>query len=213
MSEDKMKTKDLCEQKELLMNWLKVMTVQGPETVDINELEKLVNSIHYLAETIQCCAETEYYETVIKAMEEKEDERWGYNMNHYKNGKFAPSPNMPRSGYRPYMDQEPYIHEYLNDPKFHENMRMGYNRDYGNMDMEPMDRDKKYGQAYSEYKTSKRYYTQTKSELDKSDMELHAQTHLSNSIATMREIWKDADPEHRKHMKAELTAFINELTV
>lgn len=47
---------------------------------------------------------------------------------------------------------------------------------------------------------------------DKEDMTKHAREHIANSVATMREIWGNAEPELRKQMKADLQALIGEMT-
>lgn len=43
-------------------------------------------------------------------------------------------------------------------------------------------------------------------------MTKHAREHIANSVATMREIWGNAEPELRKQMKADLQALIGEMT-
>lgn len=44
-------------------------------------------------------------------------------------------------------------------------------------------------------------------------MKQHANDHLMETMATLHEIWDDADPELKKRMKGDLTKFTTELTV
>ena len=44
-------------------------------------------------------------------------------------------------------------------------------------------------------------------------MRMTADQHIADMIASVRDIWYDADPEHKKQMKADLTAFVNQLAV
>ena len=71
--------------------------------------------------------------------------------------------------------------------------------------------DPEYGRAYNQYRESRRHYTETKDYDHKKEMDHHAEEHLKHSIHTLREIWKDVDPEMRKKMKTDLQGLVGEL--
>ena len=73
--------------------------------------------------------------------------------------------------------------------------------------------DPRYGRAYNEYKMKRRHYHETNSPADKKDMDTHAEEHVRDTIATARDIWKDADPALRKQMKEDFTKLVSEMAV
>lgn len=129
-----------------------------------------------------------------------------------------------RMGYIPEMampNQYPYIHAYLNDPEDFENEthdRYGYqpsgagNRSQSGsrMGWDPDD-DPKQSREYNEYKRAKRHYSETKSPEDKQKMDEHAMKHVNQTMDSFREMWRDADPNMRKRMKADLTTLVGEM--
>lgn len=44
-------------------------------------------------------------------------------------------------------------------------------------------------------------------------MNAHALEHVSDTIATMRDIWKSADPDLKKRMKSDFTNLLSEMTI
>lgn len=62
-------------------------------------------------------------------------------------------------------------------------------------------------------RSPRRYYTQTNSPQYREDMDAHAAEHIGDTLATIREIWKNADPELRKRMKSDFTTLVNEMNV
>lgn len=90
---------------------------KGIESADISIVKETADAIMDLTQA-------KYYCKVTKAMEDSEREYlMGYNPNGY-NGRSR------RMGYEPYMDEEPYIKDYISNPsKFRSDM-MGYDR-YG----------------------------------------------------------------------------------
>lgn len=203
---EKMKDLDtICTMKERLVEALHTHISQGINNMDAKEAGEVADMIKDLAEAERNCYEACYYKTVIKAMEEGDDEeaeRFGYNSNRsMRTGRYISG----RGGYRPYMDQMPYIDAYLNDPGFKENMRMGYP-----MSMPTQER---YGKAYNEYRNSRRHYTATNSEHDRDEMNAHATEHVGDTISTIRDIWKSADPELKRRMKADFTNLVGEMTI
>lgn len=89
------------------------------------------------------------------------------------------------------------------------NSNMGYN----GMMMDPRreNEDPRYGKAYNEYKYRRRHYTETKSPEDKKEMDTHAEEHIRDTIATVRDIWGDADPILKKRMKEDFTKLLSEM--
>lgn len=98
--------------------------------------------------------------------------------------------------YKPYADQTRYMDEYPDDRD------RRYERS-----------DPRYGRAYNEYKESRRYYTETNSPTYRQEMDAHAAEHVGDTLATIREIWKSADPDMKKRIKADFTTLVNEMTV
>lgn len=95
--------------------------------------------------------------------------------------------------------------EYRNDiPEDSWRYRMGYTE----TEMMP----DRYGRAYHEWERAKRHYHESKKETDHDEMDRHARECLSDTVESMRDILKFADPELKKRMKADLTALIGEMT-
>lgn len=162
--------------KEQLMSCLKAELAKGLEHVDTKEAGEVVDMIKDISECELNCWETEYYRSVVEAM--GGNSRAGY------------IPKKP--WHKPYVDQGPYVDEYMRD----------HNRS-----------DPRYGRAYNEYRESRRYYTETNSPSYRQEMDAHAAEHVGDTLATIREIWKSADPEMKKRIKADFTTLVNEMTV
>lgn len=205
--------KDLCmeeiiDMKKTLTSALKSHISNGLESVDTSEAGQVADIIKDLSETERNCYEACYYKTVIEAMEEGEEPRYGYNNRRYSNGHYAPKGSGSVSmGYRPYIDEEPYINAYMHDPRFDEKMKMGYVQDSRDGGMN------RYGKAYNEYKEARRHYTSTSSEHDKTEMNTHANEHISDMIATVRDIWDHADNEFKRRMKSDIMTLVNDMNV
>lgn len=107
-----------------------------------------------------------------------------------ENGRWGYTPKRRKTPYKPYVDQKPYIDRYLDEGM-----------------------DDRYGRAYNEYRDARRYYTETNSPIYRQEMDAHAAEHVGDTLATIREIWKNADPELRKRMKSDFTNLVNEMTV
>lgn len=69
------------------------------------------------------------------------------------------------------------------------------------------------GRPYDEFQDARRHYTETRSQADKSRMDEKAKEHVTSSIASIKEIWTDADPQLRMQLKSDLTRMVNDLTV
>lgn len=71
--------------------------------------------------------------------------------------------------------------------------------------------DQRYGKPYREYLDARKHYTETKSARDKEDMEMYANEHMMDTIGTIREMYRTAEPDLRKRMKADLTKLVGEM--
>lgn len=199
---DKHFIREICDMKECLTEKFHSQIQNGIDQVDTEEAYKVADIIKDLAETVRNTYEGEYYKTVIEAMEEgNEPERLGY----------SPRKMM----YRPYLDQEPYIENYLNDPDFTEKMRMGYTgegRDMREANRMMRHETSRYGNAYNNYRIAKKHYTATNSQEDKKEMDMYSNEHLADVVASIREMWGDADPAMRQRIKKDLTKLMEDMT-
>ena len=243
--EDKMK--ELLKIKDKMIDAVVLEFAKGTEAVDVDETGKVIDMIYDISKAEKNCYEAEYYKTVIEAMEDAEEERYGYTRYPRKR---------PMPWYKPLVDQEPYIEDYLDDIEYGGSMRMGYtgpwvdHRSGGKHDdgrsgkhgdvagdydgqrgvgkfpshrgehheeeyeeeyIEKLKEDMRYGKPFNEYRMSKKHYTQTKSPADKNEMTSHANEHIADVVTTVREMWKDADTELKKQMKASLTGLLGEM--
>ena len=230
---------EMCEMKETLVKWAKAEFDKGKEEVNAEEMGKVIDMIKDLAVAEEKCIKACYYEAILKEMghDEKGDQtymdRMGYRGGNSSSGRSSSggsrnqtgSSTSYRSGYdRPLMPSMWREEDPLADMYWLDNARMGYSRrgsqprnsmgqfKSGYTDDRMMDdMDDRYGKAYNEYKMSKRHYTETKSPADKEEMDRHANEHMMDTIATIREIYKSADPELRTRMKGDLTKLIGEM--
>lgn len=194
---DESKLNDLCEIKNTLIAALSSEINGDLKSVNTHEAGAVIDMIKDICEAERNYRESCYYKAVTDAMEEKslESERYGYRMPE-------------KRSYRPYMDQEPYVDEYLSNPEFSENMRrVGYTPTThvnGTGD--------RYGKSYREYQMSKRHYTDTNSARDKEEMNMHASEHMTDTILTIRDIYRNSDPDLKKRIKTDLSGLISEMS-
>lgn len=213
MHETMNKTKELCHIKDTLCDALKFEFGKGVQNINTQEVGQVVDMIKDLAEAEEKCWKACYYKKLIEEMDEEEeyegDEeyRMGYNSRRYASGRYAPKGRGHISGYRPYPDYEgPWRDEMTDEHRMLENLRMGYHAP-----MTELPSHSRYGRAYDEYRESKKHYTSTNSPSDKEEMERHANEHISDTIATIREIYKASDPELKKRIKADMTKLVGEM--
>lgn len=184
---------EICKIKETLTTALCSEVAKGVQAINADEAEKVTNMIEKLSKTA-------YYDKITEAMDESE--KYGYTDRH--------------------RNEKRYIDEYMRNPReFRDEMRYGYddgrnNRNdsrYNNSDSRYGNNDSRYGQAYNSYMSAKKHFTDTNSQTDKEDMRVHAQEHLSDTMSTMREIWKMADTDLKRRMKSDLTTLVNEMAI
>lgn len=201
---------EICElKKDLVKIFASELHTKGVNDLDTKDCADVADMIKDLAEAEKACMEACYYETVIKAMEKADEEeeqegRMGYNAYRYANGRYAPKGRGTRRGYTPEMGM---MKPYLYDPDFEEEMEKGR---FGYQGEDPDD-DPRQSREYNEYKRAKRHYSETKSPEDKRKMDEHAMKHVNQAMDSFREMWRDADPNMRKRMKADLTTLVGEM--
>lgn len=198
------KYNDICSLKHHMLHYVMGETEKGfePNPEKVHVLKEYVEMIKCLAETEKECQEADYYEAVVQAMEDTgmmDSERMGYNPNRNRMGQYSDG----RAG----------------NSDSGSNSRRGYSPDmYSRMMMRPGDDrddwgddDPRHSEAFNRFRKAKRYYTKSHSEEDKQRMKDASNEHMMETMATIREMWDDADPELRTRMKADLTNLVTNL--
>lgn len=70
----------------------------------------------------------------------------------------------------------------------------------------------RYGTAYNQYREMRRHYTQTSNPSDKEEMNARAQEHMADTVMSIRDIWKGADPDLKRKMKSDLQSLMSEMS-
>ena len=199
------KYNDICSLKHHMLHYVMGETEKGfePNPEKVHVLKEYIEMIKCLAETEKECQEADYYDAVVQAMEETgmmESERMGYNPNRNRMGQYSDgragnhngdSGSNSRRGYSP--------------DRMYSRMMPGDDRD------EWGDDDPRYSEAFNRFRKAKRYYTKSHSEEDKQRMKDASNEHMMETMATIREMWDDADPDLRTRMKADLTNLVTNL--
>lgn len=225
---------EICALKKYLIKILGAeLHTKGVDNLDAKDCGAVTDMIKDLAEAEKNCMEACYYQSIVKAMTDAEDEeKDGYNRNRYANGRYAPKGRGSRSmGFMPYLDKDPWDENWPYDPDYYPAMgyaaprrnQSGSTSTYGDMgptsqsgsrrgydDWDP-DRDPHHSMSYNEYRKAKRHYTETKSPSDKQMMDEKSRRHVHEALDTFKDIWKDADPAMRKELKASMQQAINEM--
>lgn len=198
------KYNDICALKHNMLHYVMGETEKGFEDdpAKVHVLKEYIGMVKDLAEAEKACQEACYYESVVEAMDNadmfEDNPRMGYNRNRNRLGQYSDGRGM--------------------DGDSGSNQRMGYipdmNRPYKRM-MDEIDWDEDeptYGKSFNRFRKAKRHYTKTHSEEDKQKMKDASNAHMMETMATLREIWDDADPDLRKRMKTDLTNLTASLT-
>lgn len=190
------KFNDICELKHQLLHYVMDEVGSGLEgdPRKVSVLGEYVDMIKDLAEAEKFCQEACYYESFVETMDEYSDNpRMGYNPDRNAMGQYSDGRGR-------------------NSDSDSGNRRSGYTPDW-RMTEQDSDWDDRYGRPFNQFRKAKRHYTQTHSEQDREKMKEHANEHMMASLATIREIYDNADPELKKRMKADLTKLAGEMTV
>lgn len=67
------------------------------------------------------------------------------------------------------------------------------------------------GETYDRYRDNRRHYTDTKDLESKKKMDESMKEYMDDAMDSMKEMWKDADPQLKQSMKAELTKLVQQL--
>lgn len=194
--------------KKLLCCFKDEISNKGLGAIDAKEAGEVVDMIKDLASVEKDCLEALYYMKVVEAMVNYEEPRYGYNPNRSSTtGRYISNGTRPKMGYRPHTKMVDYDNDMDADDYMREAM-MGYSHGTNENGMDP-----RYGKAYNEYKNTRKFYTESKSPEAKKEMNTHAEEHVHDSIATIRDIWEDADPALKKRMKEDFTKLVNEMIV
>ena len=199
------KYNDICSLKHNMLHYVMGETEKGfePNPEKVHVLKEYIEMIKCLAETEKECQEADYYDAVVQAMEETgmmESERMGYNPNRNRMGQYSDgragnhngdSGSNSRRGYSP--------------DRMYSRMMPGDDRDAWGDD------DPRYSEAFNRFRKAKRYYTKSHSEEDKQRMKDASNEHMMETMATIREMWDDADPDLRARMKTDLTNLVANL--
>ena len=240
---DLAKAMEACEKfdemkEEFISTLCAAMKNRGLEQMDTKEVGEAVDIIKDFAEAKKYCMEALYYQKVTEAMLSYEEPRYGYNNRRYSNGQYAPK-GMGSYGYNDNMGMimDPVYDEDWNIMGYDMNSRSGSrmtssgrgrtgsdnmtindNSGYHNAHTQWMtaggeDYDPRYGRSYNEFCKDRKFYTATKSEEEKKKMDKHAEEHVQDIIVSVKDIWKDADPTLKKHMKEQMTRLLGEMNV
>lgn len=237
---DLAKAMEACEKfdemkEEFISTLCAAMKSRGLESMDTKEVGEAVDIIKDFAEAKKYCMEALYYQKVTEAMLSYEEPRYGYNNRRYNNGQYAPK-GMGSYGYMDDnmgMVMDPIlIDEDWNNMGYggnrggsynttasgrgrtwSNNMNQGYHESIQWMPAGGEDYDPRYGRSYNEFCKNRKFYTATKSEEEKKKMDKHAEEHMQDIAVSVKDIWKDADPTLKKHMKEQMTKLLGEMNV
>lgn len=198
------KLKDLCYIEDAYISWAKAQIAGGSNHVKTEELDSIADAIKDISEAKKYCCEAKYYEAVVEAMEESEDERESYQPP-YRMGYRPPMYYGNMNGVYSNATTAPYMNNaWRIDNDIPDDMMSTRGRQY--------DPDgEHYGRVYSDWKRAKRNYTATHSESDREMMESEGMKHIVNAVSSLREMWADADPQLRQRMKTDLANLMTEM--
>lgn len=197
------KVDDICGACETLIEWVKADIAKGNECFDVNVTGPAVDMIKDLCEAEEKLYKAKYYEIAAKAMEENplpfapdfvqdqiQNDRAGYPQWRYpSSGRFASTGHGTRMGFTEMSGMTPH--------------HMA--------DMEQMENELKHGKAYREYNKHRMYYTEQHRPEDKRLMDEHAKQHVLDTAETIAEIWRAADPEMKRDIKADLQKLVAQM--
>ena len=189
------KTKELEAIKSQLISSFREALNKGIRNISACDLREMADAIKDITEAMSKCYEAEYYKSVTKAMEERDDPE--YEKYYYH-------PPYPRMGYDAPKATAPY-----RDNAWRMNRDWSMNNAEWRSDPET----ERYGRTYSDYRKARKNYTETHNENDRTMMKETASRHVDNTIASIQEMWNEADPELKSRMKTSLSKLVNEMQV
>lgn len=178
---------DICEMRKKLIEWTKEAMSGSPNSVDTQELGEVIDMIKDIYQLEYYCAKTKYYESVTEAMDEYGD------ADHFKMG---------RSGMMRVLPEYDHRDQRFDPDEYDIYGRMGYSGRVPHSNM---------GRNWDRYLDARRHYNATKSDSDRMEMSTSAKMHIGETIATLRDMWHDADPDLREKMKKDFSALLQEM--
>lgn len=178
---------DICEMRKKLIEWTKEAMSGSPNSVDTQELGEVIDMIKDIYQLEYYCAKTKYYESVTEAMDEYGD------ADHFKMG---------RSGMMRVLPEYDRRDQRFDPDEYDIYGRMGYSGRVPHSNM---------GRNWDRYLDARRHYNATKSDADRMEMSTSAKMHIGETIATLRDMWHDADPDLREKMKKDFSALLQEM--
>lgn len=176
---------DICEMRKKLIEWTKEAMSGSPNSINTEELGEVIDMIKDIYQIEYYCAKKTYYESVIEAMDEHDD------ADHFKMG---------RSGM---MRVLPEMDRRWDPDEYDVYARMGYSGRHATTS--------EMGRNWDKYLDARRHYNATKSDADRMEMSTSAKMHIGETIATLRDMWHDADPDLREKMKKDFSALLQEM--
>lgn len=178
---------DICEMRKKLIEWTKEAMSGSPNSINTEELGEVIDMIKDIYQIEYYCAKKTYYESVTEAMDERGD------AEHFKMG---------RSGMMLVLPEYDRRNQRFDPDEYDIYSRMGYSGRAPHSDM---------GRNWDRYLDARRHYNATKSDSDRMEMSTSAKMHIGETIATLRDMWHDADPDLREKMKKDFSALLQEM--
>lgn len=198
---------------------------RGIDNVSYDEVKELGEWVDIAKDIV--CYDKDMRE--IEQMDEEEkygemDYRMGYRGRDSK-GRFVHRSGRGRSaGYTPYVHMMPPFMDGMYDEydgMMPEDYRMGYSDgrggrsgNYGGSEHSENVGNRggsRRGETYDRYRDNRRHYTDTKDLESKKKMDESMKEYMDDAMDSMKEMWKDADPQLKQTMKTELTKMIQQL--
>lgn len=198
---------------------------RGIDNVSYEEVKELGEWVDIAKDIV--CYDKDMRE--IEAMDEEEkygemDYRMGYRGRDSR-GRFVHRSGRGRSaGYTPYVHMMPPFMDGMYDEydgMMPEDYRMGYSDgrgrrsgNYGGSEHSENVGNRggsRRGETYDRYRDNRRHYTDTKDLESKKKMDESMKEYMDDAMDSMKEMWKDADPQLKQTMKTELTKMIQQL--
>lgn len=201
MHETMEKVKEVCCMEEKFREALNAVLAHGifSKEVDYKELGALSDMVKDMAETEKDLWKACYYKKMAeKLSEESMMPRYGdsYGYDHWRkaSGEFA------KKGTGTYYPG--YMPNHVYDPNY-----AGHETLVGE-DGKPM-----FGKEYNDYKRALKHYTDTNNQDYKTEMDEHATKHMDETIMSIKDIWKSADPNMRRKIRSTLSNLVAEMPV
>lgn len=224
------KLEPICDMMKTLTDWAEEELGKGKACVNTQEMGMVIDMIKDLANAEKNLNKACYYHKIVEAMHEAKEEeelmgkifqkmqkgeelsdseRMGYDHWRYSSGRYAPKGRGHYSGYTPWRAPT-YVDDDMDEMATYGDENMGYGGRYSSGSRSTTSSRPGYT-PIDQFRMAKRNYTQTHSSEDKAEMNEHAKHHMKESIDTMKEIWKDADPELKNKMKSDISSFLKEM--